>query len=300
MEQRKEKYVEDQELKDQIMNFCKERGADIVGFAPVERWDDAGEVPPDFRPRSLWPPARTVIVIGLETPLPIVETTPSVLHRELYRTANRKLDTLAYDLTRHLNRMGHASFFFGRDVYASLKALREVPMAAFSHVMAAKYAGLGTVGVSHCLLTQEFGPRVRFVSVFTTAVIPPDPLIEKELCIKCELCCRCCPKKALKMRKDGVVGDYDKMACLEMAEDLTQKGCYPCGICTKVCPIGKDRELYSQEGIKKKYLKEAKALAANPDDPEYKSWTHVRKYGQTRGNVAPSSKGGGHGKDEVT
>ncbi|MGC9975979.1 MAG: epoxyqueuosine reductase [Syntrophales bacterium] len=300
MEQRKEKYVEDQELKDQIMNFCKERGADIVGFAPVERWDDAGEVPPDFRPRSLWPPARTVIVIGLETPLPIVETTPSILHRELYRTANRKLDTLAYDLTRHLNRMGHASFFFGRDVYASLKALREAPMAAFSHVMAAKYAGLGTVGVSHCLLTPEFGPRVRFVSVFTTAVIPPDPLIEKELCIKCELCCRCCPKKALKMRKDGVVGDYNKMACLEMAEDLTQKGCYPCGICTKVCPIGKDRELYSQEGIKKKYLKEAKALAANPDDPEYKSWTHVRKYGQTRGNVAPRSKGGGHGKDEVT
>ena len=299
MEQRKEKYVEDQELKDQIMNFCKERGADIVGFAPVERWDDAREVPPDFRPRSLWPPARTVIVIGIETPLPIVETTPSVLHRELYRTANRKLDTLSYDLTRHLNRMGHASFFFGRDVYASLKALREAPMAAFSHVMAAKYAGLGTVGVSHCLLTPEFGPRVRFVSVFTTAVIPPDPLIEKELCIKCELCCRCCPKKALKMRKEGVVGDYDKMACLEMAEDLTQKGCYPCGICTKVCPIGKDRELYSQEGIKKKYLKEAKALAANPDDPEYKSWTHVRKYGQVRGNVAPRSKGGGHGKDEV-
>jgi epoxyqueuosine reductase len=274
-----ERALEGQKLKDHIIAFCKEHGADLVGIAPVEHWDEAGEVPPDFRPRAIWPPARTVIVIGIELPLPIVETTPSVLHKELYRTANRKLDTLAYDLTRHLNRMGFASFFFGRDVYANLKALREKPLAAFSHAMAAKYAGLGTIGVSHCLLTPEFGPRVRFVSVFTTVVIPPDPLVEKDLCIKCELCALCCPKKALTMKKDRVIGDYDKMACLEMAEELTRRGCYPCGICTKVCPIGMDRLLYRRKGLRKKYLRETEALAANPEDPDYKAWSHIRKYG---------------------
>jgi epoxyqueuosine reductase len=298
MERQKESSVEGQELKDHIVDFCKAQGADLVGFAPVERWDDAGEVPADFRPRTLWPQARTVIVIGLGMPLPIVETTPSVLHMELYRTANRKLDTLAYDLTRHLNRMGHASFFFGRDVYSSLKALRDAPMAAFSHVMAAKYAGLGTIGVSHCLLTPEFGPRVRFVSVFTAAMIPPDSMVEKDLCIKCELCCLCCPKKALKMRKNGVIGEYDKMACLTMAEDLTRRGCYPCGICTKVCPIGRDRVLYKQKGMRKKYLEEAKALAENPDDPEYKSWMHVRKYGLAQEKAAVASRTREDGKKE--
>jgi epoxyqueuosine reductase QueG len=273
--------LEGQKLKDHIVKFCREHGADIVGFAPVERWDEGGEVPPDFRPRSIWPPARTVIVMGIEMPLPIVETTPSVLHRELYRTANRKLDTLAYDLTRHLNRMGIASFFFGRDVYANLKALREKPLAAFSHVMAAKYAGLGTIGVSHCLLTPEFGPRVRFVSVFTEALIPPDPMIEKDLCIKCELCALCCPKKALTMKKDRVIGDYDKTACLEMAEELTRRGCYPCGICIKVCPIGRDRLLYKRKGLRKKYLSEAGASASAPDDPDHRAWNHIRKYGVT-------------------
>ena len=66
-------------LRDLIIKFCKDRGADLVGFAPVERWEEAGEVPPDFRPQALWAPARTVIVMGMEMPLPIVETTPSIL-----------------------------------------------------------------------------------------------------------------------------------------------------------------------------------------------------------------------------
>jgi epoxyqueuosine reductase QueG len=268
-----------QDLKDHIMRFARAQGADIIGFAPVERWVKAGEVPPDFYPQSLWPPARTVIVLGLEMPLPIVETTPSILHMELYRTANRKLDLLAYEMTRHLNRLGHASFFFPRDGFSSMKALREKNLAAFSHVLAAKYAGLGTIGASHCLLTPEFGPRVRLVSVFTAARIPADPVQDEELCIKCGACAACCPKHAITMREDKVVGDYDAKACLEMAEELTCRRCYPCGICTKVCPIGKDRLLYKEKGIAGKYLQETKALAKNPNAPAYKSWTHIRRYG---------------------
>jgi epoxyqueuosine reductase len=278
-------------LKERIIRFCGDRGVDLVGFAPVERWDDAGEVPPDFRPTAIWPMARTVIVMGLEMPLPIVETTPSVVHLEMYKTANTELDQLAYDLTRFLNRLGHASFFFPRDGFGSMRALREKNCAAFSHVMAAKYAGLGTIGASHCLLTPEFGPRVRFVSVFTAAEIPPDPMLEKDLCIQCEACAQCCPKKAIRMRPDRIIGDYDDQACLGMAEELVARRCFPCGICTKVCPIGKDRSLYGQKGARKKYLHEAEALAANPDDPEYKSWTHLRKYGVARGGKQGTGKG---------
>ena len=282
MESKGEKKPEGQKLKDLVVSFCRDRGADLVGFAPVERWDEAGEVPPDFRPRAIWPPARTVIVLGLEMPLPVVETTPSVLHMELYKTTNRQLDDLAVALTRRLNRLGHAAFFFTRDGFGSMKSLRDHNLAAFSHVMAAKYAGLGTVGVSHCLLTPEFGPRVRFVSVFTEAVIPPDPLLEKDLCIKCGLCALCCPKKALAMREDRVIGDYDKTACLDMAEELVRKRCYPCGICTKVCPIGKDRLLYRQKGMRKKYLGEAEALSADTADPQYRAWKHIRRYGVSK------------------
>jgi len=297
MKKRKSEAVEaerdpdkNQELKDLVIKFCRDRGVDLLGFAPVKRWDEANEVPSEFRPQAIWSPAKTVIVMGLAMPLPIVETTPSVVHMELYKTANQELDQLAYDLTRYLNRLGYASFFFPRDGFGSMKALRENNKAAFSHVMAAKYAGLGTIGASHCLLTPEFGPRVRFVSVFTATELPPDPVIGKELCIKCEACAKCCPKKAIRMRQDRVIGDYDSMACLEMAEELTARRCYPCGICTKVCPVGKDRFLYGQKGAVKKYLREAEALEVNPQDPEYKAWTHLRKYGVFHGKKAPDKE----------
>jgi len=271
--------MENIEISSSIKKYCREAGADLVGFAPVERWETDGVVPADFHPQQLWKPARTVIVMGMGMPLPIVETTPSVLHMELYNTVNRRLDTLAYDTVRHLNRLGQAATFFSRDGYSSLKALRRWPGAAFGHVMAAKYAGLGTIGLSHCLLVPEYGPRVRFVSVFTGAALTADPLPEKEFCIKCGACAACCPKDALQVREDRLIGDYDKTACLEMAEELTRKRSYPCGICTKVCPVGADRKLYRQKGIVKKYLREQEALAADPDHPDYRSWQHVRRYG---------------------
>lgn len=269
-------------LKDNISRTCMEWGADLVGYASAARWREFNEVPEEFHPKSLWDPAESVIVLGVQMPLPIVETTPSVLHMELYRTANRKLDILAYDLTRRLNRDGFAAFFFPRDGYSSIKALKQKTAAAFGHVMAAKYAGCGTVGVSHCLLTGAYGPRVRFVSVFTAVSLSPDPLVEKDLCIKCGMCAECCPKKALTMRKDRTVGDYDKKSCLEMAEELSIRRCYPCGICTKVCPVGLDRKLYKQKNIMKKYRNEQETLAADPEAAVYRSWSHIRRYGTSK------------------
>jgi epoxyqueuosine reductase len=268
-----------EELKVRIKQWCLEAGADIIGFTSVERWDEDNTVPPDFRPRALWEPARSVVVLGISIPLPVVETTPSILHKEAYDTANRTLDGLAFNLVRYLNRLGYPAYFFCRDGFGSLRLLKDRPQAAFGHVMAAYYAGLGTVGVNNCLLTPEFGPRVRFVSVFTSAVLTPDPVVVKDLCIKCEACAKCCPVNALRLREDSFKGDYDVPACLERHIELTHDKAYPCGICTKVCPIGKDRILYKQRGIVKKYLQEADALAVNPEDPKYKTWTHVRKYG---------------------
>ena len=156
--------MEIQDLSQNLKRFCREAGADVVGFAPVELWVTEGIVPQDFHPQSIWKPARTVIVMGMGMPLPIVETTPSVLHMELYKTVNIKLDSLAYDTVRYLNRLGHGATFFSRDGYNSLKAFRKWPGAPFGHVMAAKYAGLGNItadGVSGNMIGNISMPPIR-------------------------------------------------------------------------------------------------------------------------------------------
>jgi len=268
-------------LKNEITAYVMAQGADIVGYAPVALWPEFKEVPPDFWPDAIWEPARTVIVMGMQMPLPIVDTTPSILHRETYETCNRELDSLAFNLTRFLNRNGHAATFFSRDGFGTIKVIIENPYAAFSHTFAAKYAGLGTVSRSHNLLTPEFGSRVRLVSVFTSLELEPTPLLKKDLCINCKLCAKCCPTGVLKEEVDqtGYYFKLDAVGCSKWAEELTRRRAYPCGICTKVCPVGRDRVLYGETKMSQKYLAEREALAEDIHDPRYKSWNHIRSYG---------------------
>lgn len=268
-----------EQWKRRIIDFAKDQGADIVGFASPETWDQQDEVPPDFRPKAIWSPTETVMVMGIYMLLPIVETTPSRYHTELYQTCNRELDSLGFRLARYLNGQGCASVFMPRDGYGSADILAQRPLAPFSHVYAAKYAGLGTVGLSHCLLTPEFGPRVRLVSVFTSLKLPTDPMLEEDLCLRCLACAQCCPVEALKPREDRLLAEYDKIACIQRHQYLTKRLSYPCGTCIKVCPVGEDRNLYRSRGYRPKYRKEREALARNPDHPDYKCWVHLRRYG---------------------
>jgi len=263
-------------LKRRITSEAKAAGAAVIGFAPVARWEEYRETPPLFYPCNVYPFAKTVIVMGIPVPIPMLDTTPSIVYSELYNTTNRLLDEMAYRMTQMLNEHNHQAAFFPRDAYGDITILTETPQVAFSHVLAAKYAGLGTIGYNHTLLTPEFGPRVRFVSVFTDAEIEPDPMLEKELCIHCGMCERCCPTHAF-YNIGKPIAYMDKHRCARYHKRLREHYRYPCGVCIKVCPVGNDRKLYGVNT--NKYLNERQALKENPQDPKYADWQHIRDYG---------------------
>jgi len=272
-------------LKGEIAAKAREFGASLIGIAPVSRWEDAGEVPPDYRPKAIWAGAQSVIVVGVPMLLPVIESTPSINYQEMYDTSNRLLDAISYQLAGWLTEQGHASVCMPRDGYAKLEVLLKNPFASFSHTYAAKYAGLGTVGLSRNLLTPDYGPRLRLNSVLTAAVLPADPLQPKDLCNSCRLCERACPTAAIRSRKDGVIGDLDKDACTLHHIDLRNEGRWPCGICAKVCPEGKDRKIYKNKAGKR-YLDERKALEENQDDPRYRHLVHLRRHGSGGDRIA--------------
>ena len=145
MEYSKESYL----LKEKIREESIKLGTNIVGFAEVISWDKFKDTKESYYPQNIWPWSKSVIVLALPIFLPMLETTPSVVYSELYNTTNRILDEISYKIANYLNRLGHKAFFFPRDCYGDISVLVKKPQAAFSHVIAGKYAGLGKIGRAH-------------------------------------------------------------------------------------------------------------------------------------------------------
>jgi len=269
------------ELKKKIIHKARQLGADLIGFASINQWQEHQDVKPEFYPQHLFSFTKTVIVLGIPILSPMLDTTPSIVYSELYNTTNRLLDDIAYQLSVYLNKQTYRTVFFPRDAYGDISILVKKPEAAFSHVIAGKYAGIGTIGYNHTLLTKEYGPRVRLVSIFTDAEITPDNLIEKELCIKCELCGKCCPTSAFTTTAN-LIANMDKFKCAEYHAQLKNEYHYPCGVCIKVCPIGKDKKLYGNNSIK--YLNEKNELNQDPSANKYSDWVHIRSFGSKSKN----------------
>ena len=266
-------------IKERIIDKFKELGIPIFGFAPVDRWvkpplDSPNKfkewIPEEFWPQSIFPGTRTVIVIGLPVELPIVETAPSIHYHEHYKTVNQVLDAKAYEISCFLNSMGYPSVSIPRDGYGDIEVLLEKPLTFFSHKYAAYLAGLGTLGENNVLLTREYGPRVRFTSIFCSLEIEGDPILTEDLCIHCKSCVHHCPVDAIESMDGDRMKIMDKLKCATRSKKLRSEYRSPCGICIKVCPVGEDREHYNRTDT----------LIYDQSSHKYHSgWEHVRSYG---------------------
>lgn len=237
------------ELKRKIKRKAHNLGANLVGVANVERWETEHHNAEEYWPQNIWPWSKSVIVLAVQIFPSMLETTPSVVYSELYNTTNRFLDEVAYRLANYINTLGHRAHFFPRDCYGDISVLVKKPEAAFSHVLAGLYAGLGTVGMNHTLLTKEYGPRIRLVSVITDLELPPDSMLKKELCVKCQACALRCPMQAFTPQPDTHIAKMDKQRCAAYHAQLKGEFRYPCGLCNAVCPIGKDKKLYKLQSV---------------------------------------------------
>ncbi len=212
-------------LRRQIIRKCNGMDIPLVGFAPADRWNDPPFepwVPEAFRPASLFPGAKTVIVIGFPVSLPIVDTAPSIWYHELYRTVNAILDSCGYRIATFLTEKGYPSAWVPRDGYGSIGILKENPVAFFSHRHAAYCAGLGNFGLNNMLLSPQYGPRVRFASILTAAELPSDPVLGEPLCTQCRRCVRVCP--VLAIPEGGYPQEStDKLACATRSEELHRR-----------------------------------------------------------------------------
>jgi epoxyqueuosine reductase QueG len=156
----------------------------------------------------------------------------SLYWHHVYEVVTRALDFLAYDVARWLTDKGWNAFPVPASTPYDFGKLEGI----FSHKLAAHLAGLGWIGKSCLLLTNQFGPRVRFVTVLTDAPLKTGSALDRP-CGRCHTCVDACPVQAFtgaEFRPDeGREARFDVFKCSEYRRD------HPCGLCASCCPKGK-------------------------------------------------------------
>jgi len=194
------------QLTQEFLDFASEKRVDLVGVAPIERFDD---VAPNHHPRTIFPECRNVVVIGKRITRGTLRGIEEGTQFDLY--GQYGLAWLA-DRVLAVTTITMATWFedhrweacpiqdlptqvppSGVQVRADLpppNVMIDVPRAAVR-------AGLGEIGYCGEILTPEFGPRQRFQLILTDAPLAATPLLEKAVCDRCMACAKTCPLGAI-------------------------------------------------------------------------------------------------------
>ncbi len=192
-------------LTERVRRAALQHDADLVGFAPISRFDNA---PPELHPRTIYPQTRTVIAVAVRQARGTLKTAEEGTYWQAYNCdsywylneviAPRLLRGIVMELEKdgctsvpvhnpfhpHTGRRLRDDQPSGPDGMVSLRLIGVA-------------AGLGELGHSKVLLTPQFGPRQRIFSVFTDAELEPTPLFTGEVCDGCLACVRECQAGAI-------------------------------------------------------------------------------------------------------
>lgn len=228
---------ESRNLTQEVKDFARKHlDIDLVGVASVDRFAEAPEA---HRPEDFLPGAKSVVVMAVRLLTGAVQAIYRA-HEDGLRHMQCIYGTYGYTLAPNYH-LKFAAYWLAR--FLENKGFVSVPTPSgpggggvpFSHRHAAVAAGLGEFGWSSIVVTPQFGPRQRFVSVITQAELEPDPLYSgPRLCDPelCDICTRVCPSQAISRKecKRAKIGDtvheyavVDFPKCRIATEGLTTK-----------------------------------------------------------------------------
>ena len=192
-------------LTERVRQAALAAGADLVGFAPISRFDDA---PSELHPYTIFPQTRTVIAIATRKLRGTLKTVEEGTYWQAYNADSyaypswilsiwilRNIILLLEDegctgvpihnpFMERVGRKLRPEHISGPDGQVSLRVIGVA-------------AGLGEFGHSKVVLTPQFGPRQRIFAVLTDAELEPTPLFTGKICDDCLLCVKECEACAI-------------------------------------------------------------------------------------------------------
>ena len=232
-------------LTEQLNKKAASLSFDLFGVADPMCFE-LQRAPEGHKPKDYLPSVRSVIILGMKVIDSILQTAPSGIYSKHYDTLNELLGSGAYQLAKWLEDKGYRSMNFpetnGYEIlWAQFNAGYTGFVPCFNHMAVAVAAGLGKRGACGVVLTPQYGPRQRWISVITEVPLDFGEEMEEEICLEkreansCVKCAEACPIQAISLD-----GGTDVRRCWIHWTGLREKD-LACGVCIKACPVGRKK-----------------------------------------------------------
>jgi epoxyqueuosine reductase QueG len=164
-----------------------------------------------------------------------VENQPTPLYFHHYQRINILLDTIGLMVTSSVQDLGYQAMPIAASQLVDWKTQR----GHLSHKHVACAAGLGWIGRNNLLVNEQFGSRIRLVTILTEIPLVVSPPSERD-CGSCLSCLSVCPAGAIKERQE----DFNHLRCYEQLRAFAKTLHFShniCGVCVKACRGNQNR-----------------------------------------------------------
>lgn len=220
-------------LDDSLKADLLSHGADLVGFG------DLSELPADVRENM-----PVGICVAVKYPKEVIRgisELPTQGYFDWYNRLNERLDMLVTLGAEALQSMGYEAIAQTRE---RVGAGETDYSTVLPHKTVATRAGIGWIGKSALLVTQQYGSMVRLSAILTNAPLKTARPVNRSKCGACMVCTNACPAHAVTGREWSLSACrdefFDAVACRKTARERAARGfgggATICGKCIEVCP----------------------------------------------------------------
>lgn len=220
------------DVKEQIREIVLSYGADLCGFANIDRFDNA---PSGFKPTDIYCNCKSVISYAVALPQGLTKINPRLIYGHFNNMSCPEADIIAFKSSKKIeDNFRCIAIPIPCDSpyeYWDAENMEGRGLLSMKHM--AVQAGLGSIGKSSLFLNKQYGNMITLGALLTNLDLPSDPLSER-LCIdSCHRCIDACPVKAIKN------GKVNQKSCRENTYGKTKRGfdTVNCNKCRVLCPL---------------------------------------------------------------